>query len=207
VNWIKSADLYIQNQWFNWKFLFANPGFSQACNPGNALLTAPANLGMWDLDTFRITIVGSTFPDPLPAFEYENVKTDTLDTTQDIPWRVIVMPDNSLKFEAVPNAAHIITADYFTTPIELAVNSDVSAIPVRFHRAILGRAIWLYGNYEKADEQIKQGNEIYGDVMPQLETYSLPTQNYSRRRTGGIFEVIGSQTGMTGNSGFRNGRF
>jgi hypothetical protein len=149
---------------------------------------------MWDLDTFRITQVGSTFPDPLAAFEYEDVKMEILDTSQDVPSRVIIMPDNSLKFEAVPDAAHIITADYFKVPTELAQNTDISAIPQRFHRAILGRAIWLYGNYEKAEEQIKQGNEIYGDVMPQLETYSLPTKNYSRRRTGGVFEVIGGQT-------------
>jgi len=127
VNWIKSADLYIQNQWFNWKFLWANPGFNQPCVAANPALSAPIDLGMWDLDTFRITQVGSSFADPLAAFEYEDVKMEILDTSQDVPSRVIVMPDNSLKFEAVPNAAHIVTADYFKNPTELAINTDISS--------------------------------------------------------------------------------
>lgn len=202
VNWIRSADSYVQNLWMNWKFLFANPGFNQVTTTSVATLAKPANLGMWDLDTFRIIEVTSTDPAPLQAVEYEDIKSQTLDTSPDIPWRVIVMPDNSLKFEGVPNAAHTITADYFRNPTELAVNADISAIPERYHRVILGRALMLYGNFENAPEQKAQGEEIYNEFLARLETHELPSKNYSRHRTGGQFEVIGSQ----GHTGFDRGR-
>ena len=202
VNWIKSADLYIQNLWMNWKFLFANPGFSQTTTAAVATLAKPVNLGMWDLETFRLTEFGSTVADPLAAYEYEDVKREVLDTSQSVPWRVIVMPDNSLKFESVPNAAHTITADYYKNPVELAANADISAIPERYHRIILGRALWLYGNFENAKEQKTQGEEIYDEMLQQLETHELPSKNYARRRTGGIFEVIGSQSGNDARAGY-----
>lgn len=195
VNWIRSADLYVQNLWFNWKFLFANPGYSQAATTNIATLAKPNGLGMWDLDTFRILEVGSTQPGQLLAYEYENVKSEILDTSPGAPWRVIVMPDNSLKLEGVPDAAHLITADYFKDPVELAAKDDVSLIPPKYHRIILGKALMLYGNFENAPEQLKQGVEIYDEMLEQLETHELPSRNYARKRTGGIFEVIGSQSG------------
>ena len=70
---------------------------------------------------------------------------------------------------------------------------DVSVIPVRYHKVILGRALILYANYENAAEAKTQGNETYTEQLARLENNQLPNQFGSRFRTGGSFEVIGGR--------------
>jgi len=191
VQWIRNADLHIQRLWINWKFLRAT--YSQPTVNGQITLPKPGNLAVWDLDTFFIIPPGGT-PGvdnaPFEAVEYDGVKSDLLDISSGEPTRVIIMPDNSLKFEGTPNGAYTILADYYKTPVPLAANTDVSLIPEEFHPLIVGRALILYGNFENAAEIKKQGEETYGLFIGQLENRELPNQNYSRYRTGGGFEVI-----------------
>jgi len=184
VNWVIDADNHIQNLWFNWKFLYKQ--YAQSTGMGVATLVAPTDHSWWDFDTFKID------GDPLDVVEYEDIKTEVLDTTQAMPSRVIIMPDSSLKFEPVPDQVYAITADYYVEPTLLAANSDISAIPVRFHKIITGRALILYGNYENAVEIIEQGEKDYIEILARLESHQLPDQKNTRYapRKGGGFEVI-----------------
>lgn len=207
LNYIKEADSEIQELWMNWKFLFANPSFSQTATTSVAAMSAPAGIGMWDLSTFKLLPVGETLPQQFPAYEYEDVKTEILDPTPGLPWRVIVMPDNSLKLDSVPNNSHTVLADYFKAPVALAANGDISLIPERYHGAILGAAIKKYGEFEGAAEMMTKGQNMYDAYYDKLETHQLPNRNYARRRTGAYFEVIGSQNhdGWSSGVGSRNG--
>lgn len=189
VNWVKSANLYVQNLWVNWKFL--RETYSQALTPSTNTLSAPADLGMWDTDTFRLTEVGETDSSSILAAEYEDVKGEEVDDTAGTPWRATVMPDGSLRFEGTPDAADTFTADYYRVPdeTELTANTDTPTIPARFHDVILGRALILYANFEGAEEIRKQGVEIYTDYLARLENSQLPNHGHSRFRTGGQIVV------------------
>lgn len=199
VNWIKRADLKVQDKWFNWKFLRSEFNTGNVTSQGAATLAKPATLKGWDLDTFKIQYPGETDYNPLEAVEYENVKHTIIDDNEGPPGRVIIMPDNSLMFEPVPDGAYTITADYYLKPVALAANGDISLIPEEHHdTAILGRAIMFYANFESAPEMYKQGEELYVEGLAELENHELPNQNYSRLRTGGGFEVIGGQFDETG---------
>lgn len=182
VNWIRDADLSIQSKYVNWKFLFAQ--FSQSTTAGVATLAAPADLGEWDLDTFTLLAPGDTIAQNLPAFEYEEVRREILDTTSSQPWRVIVMPDKSLKFEGVPDAAYTIGADYYKPPVALAANNDVSLIPARFHPAIVAEARIRYGTFENAAEQITEGGRLFTDWLLLLENSQLANKGTSRAKMG-----------------------
>lgn len=211
VNWVKRADLKIQRRWINWKFLrntFAAAG-GNATSDGVNTLATPNDLKTWDLKTFTVIYPGETEKNPLPAFEFEEVKDEILDETNEgPPNRVIVMPDNSLLFEPVPDGIYTIGADYYQQPTALAANSDVSAIPEEYHEsAILGRALIFYGNYENAPEAKKQGQELYAEGMQELENHQLPNQNYSRMRTGGGFEVVAGQYADFGSGGYGGGQY
>lgn len=196
VNWVIRADLKIQRKWINWKFLRDVFDTANTTTPSTATLSAPAELHTWDLDTFTIIYPGETIANPLPAVEYETVKREVLDTTEGPPARVIVMPDNTLRFEPVPDGVYTIGADYYLKPVALAANIDVSPIPPEYHEsAILGRAMIYYANFENAPEIRKQGDELYTEGLAELENHQLPNKNYSRFRTGGGFEVIGGQFG------------
>lgn len=190
VRWIRDADNYVQKKWVNWKFLRQTFTAANTTTAGVATLAAPANLSYWDFKTFTIINPGETDRNPLTAIEYDKVKRDILDDSQDTPWRVIVMPDNSLTFEPVPDDVYTINADYYDRPTLLAANADISLIPEQFHQVILGRAMILYANFENAPEIKDQGEEIYVEQLALLENDQLPNQEYSRFNTGSMIEVI-----------------
>ena len=194
VNWIVRADYKAQTKWINWKFLRSTWTTGNVTADTVATLAKPATLKTWDLATFKITYPGETDVYPLPAVEFEEIKTEILSTDTGIPSRVIIMPDDSLQFDPVPNGAYTITADFYLKPVKLAANTDVSLIPEEHHDdVILGRALMYYGNYENALEIKKQGEEMYAEGLVEMENHQLPNKNYSRNRTGGGFEVIGGQ--------------
>jgi hypothetical protein len=188
ANWIIQADNYVQLKWVNWKFLRAT--YSVATVASTATAAKPATLKYWDFKTFFMIEPGETDKNPIGAIEYDKVKADILDTSEDIPSRVIVMPDNSLLFEPVPDAAYTILADYYTVPTLLAANSDISDIPPEYHQIIIGRALILYANFENAPEIKDQGEEIYTEQLALLENDQLPNQEHSRFNTGARIEVI-----------------
>lgn len=188
ANWIIRADQFVQLKWDNWKFLRAT--FSAGTVAATATLSKPATLKYWDFKTFTIIEPGETDKNPLDSIEYDKIKRAILDTDQDIPSRVIIMPNNSLLFEPVPDAIYTIGADYYIVPTLLAANGDISDIPPEFHQIIIGRAMILYGNFENAPEMKDQGEEIYVEQLALLENDQLPNQEYSRFNTGAMIEVI-----------------
>lgn len=195
VNWIRRANLYVQRLWANWKFLRCE--YSKTLADGDSTAAAPTvpnaiGRGMWDYDTFFITEVGDTIKQPLVVQEWDKVKTEVFDTDTGVPWRVIVMPDNSLKFDPPSNDAHTITAEFYRQPIidELAANDDESAIPEEFQEIILARGMIFYSNYENAPEIKQQGEETYEETLARMENSELPNQMNARYRTGGNFTVV-----------------
>lgn len=190
VRWIREADIYTQLLWVNWRFLWKQWTTANVTVAGNKLLVAPTDLNFWDFKTFKIIEPGETDENPLSVVEYDKIKGVILDTSEDIPARAIVMPNNDLNFEPIPDAIYKILADYYVKPTPLAANDDVSVIPEEFHQVILGRAQILYANYENAPEQKDQGNEIYTEQLARLENAQLPNQENARFTTGALFEVI-----------------
>ena len=188
VRWIREADLYVQMLWHDWKFL-KDFSFSVATVDGTRDYAKPSALQMWDFGTFRID------GDPIEDVEWEEVRADSFDLTvagRDQPSRVIIMPDNTLRMDPVPNGVYTITADHFVKPTRLAADTDVSVVPEEFHESvILGRAMVLYGNFENAQEMKDQGLELYSEFLGRLESLQLPNEKSSRYKASeGFFEVI-----------------
>jgi len=186
VGWVKEANQSVQRLWDNWKFLRTT--YSQACTAGTNTLAAPADIGAgtWDLDSFMITESGQSISSPILVYEYDNVKQEPIDTSSGVPWRVVVMPDNSLRLESTPNAAHVIAADYYREPAvdEFDVDADTSTIPAKFQRIILAEALLMYAEYEGAQEAKTKGDRIKGEIMPRLENSQLPNGGNSRYKVG-----------------------
>ena len=190
ASWIQRADEYVQLLWVNWKFLRQTFTTSNTTTASLATLAKPTNLKYWDFKTFTIIEPGETDKNVLASIEYDKIKSEILDTSEDIPSRVIVMPDNSLFFEPVPDAVYTINADYYDTPTLLAANGDTSLIPAEYHQIIIGRAMILYANFENAPEIKDQGKEIYDEQLDRLENDQLPNLEHARFNTGAMIEVI-----------------
>lgn len=190
ANWVKQADNYVQLKYVNWKFLRNEFTTSNTTTASVATLAAPSLTRYWDEKTFTITYPGETDKYPISAVEYDAVKGEVLDTLDGVPDRVIIMPDQSLKFEPVPDGIYTINADYYVSPTLLAASPDVSLIPPAFHQIIIGRAMILYANFESAPEIKDQGEEIYLEQLALMENDQLPNQHQSRFNTGAMIEVI-----------------
>ncbi len=198
VRWIQDADFYIQNRWLNWKFLWNQVQLNTVTGAVN--LAAPTDLNFWDYKTFKINEGGTNDEDePIYFVEHDSIKGLIRDTTEAKPATIIVMPDQSLEFEPVPDQVYQIKADYFKKPTKMAANTDVSLIPEEYHQAILGRAMMLYANYEGAPEIKAQGQEIFEEAYGRLENHELPNQRWARyQSTGSFFEVNASGDGLGG---------
>lgn len=180
VQWISQANDYVQALWSGWNFLRVID-FPIDTVADTRDITAPAMLDRWDLATFKIN------GDPLEAVEYDGVRADCFDLdTTNIPSRVVVLPNNNLRFDPIPDTTYNVTADYIRSPVPLVNNDDVSPIPARFHsNVILGRAMVLYGNFENAAEMVQQGQDLFEGYIGQLESSQLPNQGNARFSASG----------------------
>lgn len=188
VNWVKDADLYIQDLYENWKF--QRMAYSEDTLVGNKALPTVQDAAWYDEKTFKIIENGEAAENLIEVVEYDAIKGEIRDTESNVPYRVIIMPDNTLEVDPVPDAAHTIKCDYYRNAVEMTGNTDVSVVPERFHKAILGYALMLYAGYENAPEIMKQGETIFGQQIQRLENSQLPNKFNSRFRTGGEIEVI-----------------
>jgi hypothetical protein len=223
VNWIHDADLDIQNLWVDWKFLrvtltaYLTAGGNTGINTtqGGSISAQPADLAEWDFRTFQIFPQGSTTPQDMGVFEWQQVRWDVFDLTdQAQPWRVIIMPDNTLRWDLTPDQSYQVQMEYRKQPYDLKNDADVSIIPARFaNRLIVEWARLKYGLFENAAEQVTAAKAaIYGMVnesgimtMPgllaQLENDQLPNAKNSRLQQGNNI-VIGAGNNSWGGDGY-----
>jgi hypothetical protein len=224
VNWVHDAELEIQNLWVDWKWLrktltcYTGLSGDQTgiyTTQGGAVSAFPSDLAEWDYSSFQIYPAGSTTPQQLPTYEWQEVRNEIFDVVDySQPWRVIVMPDNTFRFDLIPDQSYKLTLEYRSVPYELKNDTDVSNIPARFaNRLIVEWARMKYGAFENAPEQVQSArNVIYGlvndegimtmqGILAQLENDQLPNNKSSRLQQGNIIEV-GSQPGSDGYYGY-----
>ena len=206
VNYVHDAELDIQNMWVDWKWLRKTLTFYTGTQNQTGIFTTqngsvsaqPADLAEWDWKSFFILPPGATAYQPLATYEWQEVRNQVFNTISYAqPWRVIVMPDNTLRFDNIPDQSYQCTAEYRALPYDLKNDADVSNIPARFgNRLIVEMARVKYGMFENAPEQVAQSKlQIYGTVddsgiptnngiLAALENDQLPNRKNSRRQQG-----------------------
>lgn len=206
VNYVHDAELEIQNLWVDWKWLRKTLTFYTGTRNQTGIFTAmngsvsaqPTDLAEWDWKSFQILPPNNTNYQPLQTFEWQQVRMEIFDTVDfSQPWRVIVMPDNTFRFDLIPDQSYQCICEYRSVPYDLKNDADVSNIPARFaNRIIVEWARMKYGLFENAPEQTAAARKwIYGSVddagLPQnegllaaLENDQLPNRKNSRRQQG-----------------------
>lgn len=184
VRYIKTADQDIQSRWFDWDYLWSEATIT--ATSGTSTLTSsnsgfPSSLGNWRLDSF----VWNKSSDEYQILEYvpwneyrEEYKYGTIDS--DIPEVFTVKPDNTIDLYPTPNASVAVSAEYWATPTLLSSDSQVSAIPARFHRIIIARAKMFYAENEDAPEIMVSSLSEFEDQLDKLEADQLPRQKNRR---------------------------
>lgn len=94
------------------------------------------------------------------------------------PNEITTTPLKALALGPTPDAGYTIVGDYYSTPSEMVGYNDVPALPVKFHMAIVYKAMVSYGMYEAAAEVVQRGQleidkwmrRIHSDQMPSITT-------------------------------------
>jgi hypothetical protein len=174
LQWIRRADMAIQNVHSDWDFLWTQTSFlTQLGPPPQTVYTMPANVGTVDEESFLIG-TGAT-ASPMECHDYLEKKGIAFDDTPSQPYSIYVMPDRTLKIDGVPDAEYRIQYDYFARPTRMVVNDATeSVIPEAYREVIVGAALMNYGRYENAPDALENGRAMFSDWMGQLESRYLP---------------------------------
>lgn len=171
VNWIRAAELEINNQTRNWKYLWAQ--YSQALEIGDQEPTMPSDPSArtWDKQSFWLDHHGVN-QKKLSWMDWRDLQNSP--SVPNSPTFISISPTGQLKLNAPMDKALTLTGEYFKSPTELSANGDVPAMPAPYHRVILCRAAVIYGGREDAPEIVNHYEPEYIEILSNLESDQKP---------------------------------
>lgn len=184
VDFVRIAYEDVCNLHFDWDFLWATDTID--VTDDFALYPAPSDLHIWDAK--RVFLDG----EPLPVIEWADYQPDQY-AGNGRPQCLVIRPDNAVLLCPHPDDSYTLSFDYFKQADPLVTSTDTPAIPEPYHRVILGRALILYGNYEAAEDAMKQGMEIYQEYLAKLEMYQLTRRQQTHGRQESIDITVVAQ--------------
>ena len=188
VNWIANAWLEIQSLHQDWEFLRKSVSFVTqtglatyspllcgAVDASNAL-----DFGMWARETFRNYNTTAGFNSEtlmywIPYAEWRD--TYQFGANRSVNSRPVfftVTPNKSLGLGPVPLAGYTVVGDYYSKPVALVADTDIPAMPDKYHQMIVSRAMMAYGAYEGATEVYQRGEMLYNQLLSELVIDQLP---------------------------------
>lgn len=139
VEAVATADVSIQGKFHNWKFLWKE--WSQALDVGANTdsfneYAAPADVGEFIVSAGATKIGGNA----IQVYEYERSRAQAASVAVGTPSAMILLPNGRVRVTPIPVAPATLTAEYYSAPLRMTANTDISLIPARFHRAIVSLA-------------------------------------------------------------------
>lgn len=185
LNWVIQADLAIQSEVTDWKFLWKAATSPITTGAGTRDYPAVSDLNVWDRESFCIN------GEFLPKAEDFNRQTFPKTAASGPPSQVFIMPDNSIRLYPTPDQAYEIEYDYWRKPVEMPVDNDsASVIPSQFHWAIVYEALNYYATFEDAPEAAEKAKIGLQTWYPKLEASQKPNHGYGTVSDGNNIEVI-----------------
>jgi hypothetical protein len=189
VNWVADADQEIQGRWFDWDFLHVSTWTHNTIS-NTPTVAAPSNLGVWDRESFYLDY-STASNKKLRVVDYKIWRRDYRQgvKTNQKPDMAIILPDNSLRLEAPPDAVYVLSADYWKRPAKMTANSDTSPIPEEYERIIVARAKIAYAESQGAPEVLMAAQIEFDDLLDKMESKYLPDQKARRQSDPGMMVV------------------
>lgn len=171
INHAIEADVFIQAQHPDWRFLW---------KVWDTTLSAGATSGSF-ADYDRPSDVRAFIPNaallngnPIRIYNYETNRNLALLTISGTPTAMVLMPNNKVRFTPIPNATAALSAEYWRTPLRMAMDNDMSLIPADYERAIVTLAIAKIHLGNSAWENYNQAMLEHEMWMSQLRASQLP---------------------------------
>lgn len=186
VNWVQRADLFIQNLWTDWNFLwFLDTQVTAAINTDFAILSPPSNAAQVDrLDNDKFYYgFGTSNATKMTWMDWDkffNIYQINPKQTRLIPTFFSRDPSGKIWFDCKVSVATTFAVSYWYTSNNMVNPTDTSPVPQKFDRIITERAKILYAERENAQEIMSGSTAEYTDLLDKMQAFYLP-RNYSGR--------------------------
>lgn len=193
VRWVDRAwkDIQLRNKG-TWNWMRKSVQFNTIANQSTYDPTAaPMSLtdfGNWVGYTFRV-YQGGEIGNQLDLVHwqsYEHFRNSyllgSLVTEASRPNDVVIAPDKSIILYPAPSdTSFTVTADYYTKPQVLTLDSDTPNMPEEFHELILYRALMFASQVEGAVDNYSIGEKEFNTLYNRLAADQLPRMVVNRR--------------------------
>ena len=173
VEWIIQAWSDIQSLRDNWKFMWADD-FTIDTVVGEKLLDlSTKGVARFNEETFTCfeTAVGVSDRQYIGFEPWHDAKEyiRSVATDNQRPSIVTQRPDGDLDLIYPADKIYTINADYYRIPQQFSADADVPTnLPVRYHMAIVYKALFDYGGYEDAPEAVERAKARYAEMISNM---------------------------------------
>lgn len=183
VEWIRTADYELQLEHPDFDWMRTTVQFNTVAGQPTYTLTdiAITNHGKWKMDSFRSyeTAVGTNSELFLSRMMYDAWRDmyqyNAIRDTANRPIAIAQSPDKSLCLGPKPDKVYTVVGEYWKTPTAMVADTDIPALPERYHMAIVYRAMMDYAAYEAAAETMLRGDTKYKEMLRRIEADQIPT--------------------------------
>lgn len=193
VRWIDRAwkDIQLRNSG-TWNWMRKSVSFNTIANQSTYDPTAaPMSLtdfGNWVNYTFRV-YQGGEIGNQLDLVHWQSYERfrnsyllGSLITEASRPNDVVIAPNKSIILYPVPSdTSFTVTADYYSKPQVLALDTDTPNMPEEFHELILYRALMFASQVEGAVDNYSIGEKEFKAMYTRLAIDQLPRMVINRR--------------------------
>lgn len=182
-DWIATAWTELQEENPEWEWMRKTVSFSTTANQGEytPVQAGVSDFGSWRKESFRIYLTSSGVGSEwiLPFRDYNGFRDFYLLSSRKMtysrPTEITIAPNKNLILGLAPNDIYTVSGEYFKTPIVLAADADTPDMPVRFHMAIVYKAMMSYGAYEAAPEVYQRGELQLASMLSRMRLDQMPT--------------------------------
>jgi len=135
-----------------------------------------ANVASWDMRDVKLYDASIADEKYLRYVDYELFNKNYMVGTPAVGRPFIVSKNKAgdLVFQPSPDKAYTVTVDYYKSPQHLVNDTDVPALPERYHMAIVYLAMQYYGRFENANEVVQDGMYQFYQMLNRIESSELP---------------------------------
>lgn len=175
VQWVAEADVYVQNKWADWDFLWTQ-ATGQFVPAGQAAIGSVTQLATAYPGGLVLDVGGRPYrPEQLGWDDFRaRYGLHPPRTGRVAAWAI--RPDRSLALSHAVAADTFWTLDYYRAARRMAANNDRSPIPDRYDRIIVARAAVTYGMREDAPEIVSGYAAEYDELLEMMEHGCLMAQ-------------------------------
>lgn len=187
INWVARADLFVQNLWVDWKFLWY-PDTSVLGQAGSDVLTPSVPTWARNIQTIEFGSLwiapGTSSARPIrymPWDAFRGMFGRKVKGTQPVPFCFSQQPDGVIVLSHYLSSDATFALDYHVIGKRMAGDNDTSPIPENFDNIIVERAKIFYAQRENAPEIMTGSTAEYTDLLDKMQAMCLPDNTAGRR--------------------------